>query len=170
MKTNRQGKEIIEEVFSKTKGIIYPLWHHEENPHISHILNYLCLLSCHLNSKEEAEKFNELWDSKFQESLRSCADPQDWINQWYMTKQHLEQALKEEGVHDPTIGESKGVRFFYEKSFQKLYLQAKESFENFQKMKNDQVLAMQKHHEEIFSSRESWEDALRRGDSTALCD
>lgn len=170
METKKQTTEIIEEIFSKTKKIIYPLSHGEENPHISHILNYLCLLSCHLKGKDEAEKFNELWDEGFQEKLKSCADAQDWMNQWYMTKQHLEQALKEEGVHNPTRGESKGAIFFYEKYFQKLYPKAKECFENFQKTKDNEVHAMQKHHEEVFSSQESWEDALRRGDPTALCD
>jgi hypothetical protein len=162
--------EIIEEIFSKTKRIIYPLWHGEENPQISHILNYLCLLSCHIKGKDEAKKFNELWDEDFQGKLKSCADTQDWINQWYMTKKHLEQALKEEGVHNPINDESKGAIFFYEKYFQKLYPEAKECFENFQKTKNDQVAAMQKHHEDVFSSHESWEAALLRGDPTALCD
>lgn len=32
------------------------------------------------------------------------------------------------------------------------------------------VKSLQKHHEEVFSSQELWEDALRRGDPTALVD
>ncbi|MEA3414246.1 MAG: hypothetical protein U9Q99_01845, partial [Nanoarchaeota archaeon] len=161
------------DIFEKTDKIMH-LWtncgaEHTENPQVSHILNYLGLTACYLKSEEEAKYFKENWD-KTKNSIKSGSDKQDWLNQSHMINSHLEQALKEENVHNPKDNRNLGIKKFYENKFSSLYSQAKKAYDNFQKSQNTMVTATQKHHEEVFSSQESWEEAVRRGDPMAWVD
>lgn len=166
--------QIIEDIFEKTKEIIKPLWlnqgaKHTENPQISHVLYYLSLTAGYLKSKEEAEVFQHQWN-KIKESLKEGSDEQDWLNQSKMINSHLEQALLEEGVHNPNATENIGIASFYENNFSELHKGAKTEYEKFQKQKNNMVKAMQDHYKDVHSSPEKWLAALRRGDPAAFCD
>ncbi|MEA3414450.1 MAG: hypothetical protein U9Q99_02915, partial [Nanoarchaeota archaeon] len=104
--------ERIKDIFEKTDKIMR-LWtnfgaEHTENPQVSHILNYLCLTACYLKSEEEAKYFKENWD-KTKNFIKSGSDKQDWLNQSHMINSHLEQALKEENVHNPKDNRNLGI-------------------------------------------------------------
>jgi len=164
---------IISDIFEKTKEMAN-FWinygaEHTENPQTSHILYYLSLTAGYLKGKEEAEVFQYKWN-EIKNKLKEGSDEQDWMNQSNMIQSHLEQALKEESVHNPEDTKNQGIANFYKNKFPELYKNAKTEYENFQKKQKDMVKAMQEHHKEIFSSQESWEEALRNGDPAALCD
>jgi hypothetical protein len=165
--------ERIRDIFTKTNDIM-KLWtdfgaEHTENPQVSHILYYLSLTAGYLKSEEEAKVFQEKWN-EIKDNIKSGSDKQDWLNQSHMINSHLGQALKEESVHSPSDSRNIGIARFYEEAFPKLYSSAKNEYGIFQKQQELMVERMRKHHEEVFSSQESWEDALRRGDWAALCD
>jgi len=167
------NKEKLKDIFEKTDKIL-GLWtdygaEHTENPQVSHILNYLCLTACYLKGEEEAKYFQGKWN-KFKDTIKSGSDRLDWLNQSRMINSHLEQALKEESVHNPKDTRNLGIEHFYENTFSELYNQAKKAYDSFQKSQDEMVTAMQKHHEDVFSSQESWEDAVRRGDPMAWVD
>lgn len=163
--------EIIKDIFTKTNKILGPVWAQEENPQISHILYYLSLVAGYLKGKEEAVVFHELWEVEgFKDLLKSGADFQDWLNHSNMINKHSEQALLEESVHSPSASNNPGILWFYENKFDQLYQDAKKEYDTFQKKKDEMVKGMQAHHESVFSSQDSWEDALRRGDPMALVD
>jgi hypothetical protein len=63
-----------------------------------------------------------------------------------------------------------GIEPFYKNIFPKLYEAAKTERDSFEKQQNEIVKGMQKHHDEVFSSQESWEAAVRRGDPMAWVD
>lgn len=165
--------ERIRDIFDKTNDIMR-LWtdfgaEHTENPQVSHILYYLSLTAGYLKNKEEGKVFEEKWN-EIKYLVKTGSDEQDWLNQSNMINSHLKQALKEESVHSPSNSRNMGIAKFYDEKFPKLYSDAKQEYETFQKQKESMVEGMRKHHEEIFSSQESWEDALKRGDWAAFCD
>jgi len=163
--------EIIEEIFTKTNEILTPIWSDEENPQISHILYYLSLLAGYLKGKEEAKKFGQYWEVKeFQNLLESGADRMDWLNQSNVINAHFRQALREESIHSPESNMNLGISKFYQRKFESLFQEAQNEYTSFQQQKDQMVKGMQQHHNDVFSSQESWEAALRRGDPTALCD
>ena len=158
--------EIISDIFNKTKEIMGPVVINMENPQMSHILYYLSLTACYLKSKEEAEVFKNYWNN-IKEKIKSGADQMDYLNQAHMLEAHIEQALKEESVHNPKSLENIGIAPFYENKFPHLFQEAKKEYELFKK---DPAKGLREHYEDIFSSQEKWEDALRRGDPAAFCD
>lgn len=165
---------MINDIFDKTRKISGHLWTNMyppklENTQMSHILYYLSLTACYLKSKEEAEIFKTRWE-EIKSDIEEGANKRDWLNQGHLIRAHLEQALREENVHNPKARENLGVAHFYENQFPHLYENAKLEYEQFQKKQNDLAEGMRKHHTEIFATQESWEAALRRGDPMALVD
>jgi hypothetical protein len=169
--------ERINDIFDKTDKILN-LWttmdvEYNDNPQVSHILYYLSLTAGYLKGKEEAEVFKSKWES-MKEKIELGSDEDDWLNQSHMIISHLEQALREEDVHNPkkTLQSemNPGIEPFYENQFSKLYEAAKIERDNFQKKQDDIVKGMQQHHAEVFASQESWEAAVRRGDPMAWVD
>lgn len=165
--------EMIQDIFDKTNKIA-SFWttfgeEYTENPQTSHILNYLCLTACYLKSEEEAKYFKEKW-TEIKDSLKSGSDCQDWLNQSNMIRSHLEQALKEEGIHNPKDSRNLGIKRFYEDKFSSLYLQAKKEYDAFQEKQEESVKAIQAHYAEVFATQKSWEAAVKRGDPLAWVD
>ncbi len=168
------NSEKIKNIFAKTNSILKPLWldygaEHTENNQVSHVLYYLSLTAGYLKSKEEAKVFQDEWE-KIKNDIKEGSSKFDWLNQGNIIKSHLEQALLEESIHHPNDNRNLGISYFYENIFPNLYESAKKEYENFQKKKNETLEKMRKHHEEIFSTQEKWEAALRRGDPMALVD
>ena len=164
-----KNEEIIRNIFEKTESILNPVWVNYTNPQMSHILYYLSLTAGYLKSKEEAEVFRENWE-KIKDKIKDGSNPNDFLNQSNMINSHLEQALREESVHNPIDSRNRGVARFYESEFPELYKDAKQEYEGFQKGQDEMVKVMQKHHDEVFSSQEVWEAAFKRGDPMALVD
>ena len=163
------NQERIINIFDKTKKILYPVWADYENPQISHILYYLSLAAGYLKDQKEAKVFQKNWE-EIKKFIKDGADKMDFLNQARTIESHLEQALREKSVHNPKDTRGIGIAKFYETLFPKLYQDAKTEYEKFQKRQDDMVKAMQRHHEEVFSSQEAWEAALERGDPMALVD
>jgi hypothetical protein len=165
--------ERINDIFDKTKDILY-LWttmgvEYNDNPQVSHILNYLSLTAGYLKSKEEAKIFKDKWED-MKETIKSGSNWDDWMNQSNMIRSHLEQALLEESVHNPKDERNIGVAHFYDNTFNRLYEDAKKEYESFQKKQDDMVKGMRDHYEHVHSSTENWLAALRDGDPAAFCD
>ncbi len=138
------NEDRIRDIFEQT-GKIIRIWtgFGNKNPQIPHILNYLCLTACYLKKDGEAKSFQENWN-KIKNNLKKGADEQDWLNQSQMINSHLEQAIREESVHDPEDDRNKGIKQFYEKNFPSLYFKAKTEYERFQKNQNEMVASMRK--------------------------
>lgn len=165
--------ESINDIFDKTDKILN-LWttmdvEYNDNPQVSHILYYLSLTAGYLKGREEAEVFQKKWD-EMKEKIKLGSDEDDWLNQSQMIRSHLEQALREESIHNPKDNRNNGIAQFYENNFPKLYEAAKTEYNTFQKSQDEMVKGIQRHHAEVFASQESWERALRNGDPMALVD
>ena len=161
-----ENTEIIQDIFYRTKEIVGPVVIGMENPQASHILYYLSLTAGYLKGENEAKVFEKEWN-EIKDKVEQGADRQDWLNQSNMINSHLEQALREESVHNPNDSRNIGIAKFYQDNFQRLYEDAKKEYKNF---KEDPARELREHYEEINRSQESWEEALRRGDPAAFCD
>ena len=166
--------EMINDIFDKTKEISGHLWTNMsgpklENTQMSHILYYLSLTAGYLKSKEEAEVFKTRWE-EIKKNVEEGADRMDWLNQGHLIHAHLEQALKEESIHNPKYNGNRGIASFYEENFTQLYGDAKKEYTQFQRRQNDEAERMRKHHTDIFSTQEKWEVAVARGDPMAWVD
>ena len=151
--------EMINDIFDKTDKILN-LWttmdvDYNDNPQVSHILYYLSLTAGYLKSKEEAEVFQKKWNET-KENIKLGSDEEDWLNQSHMINSHLEQALREESVHNPKDNRNRGIALFYEEKFPQLYEAAKTERDNFQKQQDNMVKGMQEHYEHVHSSTENW--------------
>jgi hypothetical protein len=169
--------EKINDIFDKTDKILN-LWttmdvDYNDNPQVSHILYYLSLTAGYLKGKEEAEVFKNKWES-MKEKIELGSDEEDWLNQSHMIISHLEQALREESVHNPkpTLESemNPGIGLFYDNKFPQLYESAKTARDEFVEKQDNIVKGMQQHHAEVFASNESWWAAICRGDPAAFCD
>ncbi len=166
-----ESETAIKDIFDKTWEMRGPVWCGFEHPHISTILYYLVLAACCLQGRREAELFRLCWTRPpLQSNLCAGADGEEWANQARMINSHVEQALIEESVHHQRDPRNQGIMAFYEGKFRELYEEAAEEYDSFQRRQERMVKDMRSHREDVHSSQESWEEALRNGDPAAFCD
>lgn len=162
-------EKYIKEMFSQLEGLYKTSVHGEDNPHISAILFLISSMACYLKSKGQAIAFKDCWTSEIQEPLKNV-DFAEWQQNWLAIKTHIEQSLAEESVHNPSDRRNKGIAWFYEHQFPKLFRQAKELCQKEEESLQAEVKAMQDKQKEYDADHSKWEEDLRNGNLSAFAD
>lgn len=152
--------EMINDIFEKTKAITKSIIQGVENPQMTSVMNYLLATSVYLNGREEISRFKKNWvkiSNKIKPGIEGCI----WEKYYRTIHNNVRQAPKEEEDNNSDLA------YFYQDTFLRMYGEAKIKHDNFNKNFGDR---RREHYEYIFSTKENFEEALRRGDSAAFCD
>ncbi|MGY4884608.1 MAG: hypothetical protein ACP5NZ_03455 [Nanobdellota archaeon] len=152
--------EIIEDIFERTRLIIKLIKKNEENPQIVPIMNYLLVTTTYLKGREEVSKFKKNW-VEISDRIKSGIDENIFREYYKAIHKNVNQGLMHNGISDNELAN------FYQGVFLKMYGEAKMKYPHINQNLGDK---RREHCEYIFSTKERFEEALKRGDFSAICD
>jgi hypothetical protein len=162
--------EMIDDIFDRTKLITKSIIPGVDNPQITSVMNYLIATTVYLKGREEAKKFKEKWE-EIKGNIEKGIGELIFSEYLWIINSNLKNIVKREDVNDSNLASewliSPGIDYFYQNTFLRMYGEAKMKQDNFNKNFGDK---RREHYEYIFSTKERWEEALRRGDPAAICD